>query len=114
MRRIELKVRGLAAPAVIVASVFLSSAWAATWSPPVTVAAIPDGVRSPSVAVNASGIGVAAWIGGDQVMVAMRDAGGVWATAVPLSPGGQSAATPSVAVAPDGTAVVARGDRSSP
>jgi hypothetical protein len=102
-----MKISLWAAVTLIAAIGAMHDAGAVTWTPPQTLAAVPAGVRSPSVAVNASGIGVAAWIGGDQVMVALRNAGGAWGSAVPLSAAGQGAAMPSTAVASDGSAVVA-------
>ena len=99
--------RGTLASAMLMLAGTMASAGAATWSPPQTLVSMSSGVRNPSVATNASGLAVATWVGGDQVMVARRAADGTWSTPIPLSAAGQGATTPRAAVAPDGTAVVA-------
>lgn len=73
----------------------------------------PAGVvaDAPDVAVDPAGNTVGAWRearGGKTIVyAAYRTAGGFFGTAVPLSPTGQDASAPAVAIARDGTAIVA-------
>ncbi|MDP8943923.1 MAG: hypothetical protein M3N16_07375, partial [Actinomycetota bacterium] len=96
----------------VLALSFLPSAGAdGVWQAPKPVSAQGGEPSKPRVVFVAQGNATAAWTRSDganaRVEVATRPTGGAFSAASFVSPAGQSASDPGLAVAPDGTAIAA-------
>lgn len=98
--------------AMLIIAAFPAGAWAAGWSPATqTVLAPPLNASQLDIAVNSVGDSAAAWttdVGGTlRIEASVRPSGGnTWSVPVRISPVGQTATSPDVAIDESGTAHV--------